>query len=106
MLPQKIGNYVFYVQLDRRTVREVVYTYELDEFVSNEANILSKQITGEGVIDMAYQQAPYNMLWCVLEDGDIAIMTRQIEQQVKGWAKIKTDGDFESVAVIAGEPPS
>lgn len=106
MLPRKIGNYVFYVQDDRRTVREIVYNYESDAFVSNEATLLSKEITDQGVVEMAYQQAPYNMLYCITEEGKLAVMTRQIEQQVKGWAKFTTSGTFESVACIAGEPPT
>ena len=106
MIPQKIGNHVYYVQRSRRTIRELGYNYNLDEYAANDAALLSEHITGEGVVDMAYQHAPYSILWCVTTDGYLALMTRQIEQEVKGWSKVITDGSFESVAVIAGEPPA
>ena len=105
MITKKIGNYVYYVQRNKRTIREVKYDYEYDEYVSSDATLLSEHITGESIVDLDCQQAPYNMLWCVSEDGHIAVMTRQIEQKVKGWSRITTDGDFESIAVIPGEPP-
>ena len=105
MITRKIGNHVYYVQRNKRTVRELGYSYEVDEYVGTDATLLSEHITGQGIVDLDYQQAPYSMLWCVTTDGHIALLTRQIEQEVKGWAKITTDGDFESVAVIPGAPP-
>ena len=105
MITSKIGNYVYYVQRNRRTVRELGFSYELNEYIATEATLLSEHIPGEGIIDMAYQNAPYSMLWCVTVDGYITTLTRQVEQEVKGWARVITDGDFESVAVIPGKPP-
>lgn len=103
IMPKRIGNFLYYMQRNSKILREIGYSYELDEYQANDATILSEHITGDTIVDMDYQQAPYNMLWCVRDDGDIAVMTRQIEQQVKGWSRVTTDGDFESVAVIPGD---
>jgi hypothetical protein len=52
---------------------------------------------------MDYQQSPYNLLWCVRDDGEICVLTREINQEVFAWSRQITDGYFESVAVIAGD---
>lgn len=100
ILPKKIGNFVYYVQRNDRTMREFSYSWDIDSFVSLDMTLLAEHITESGVVEMDYQQSPYNMLWCVRSDGTIATLTRQIDQQVIGWARQVTDGDFESVAII------
>jgi len=102
-MPKKIGNLLYYLQRNAKILREIGYSYEIDEYQANEASILSEHITGDGIVDMDYQQAPFNMLWLVRSDGEIATMTVQLEQKVKGWARQITEGDFESVAVIPGD---
>lgn len=103
IVPKKIGNMVYYVQRNAKTLREFGYSYDVDEYSAFDITILAEHITGDGIVDMDYQQSPYNMLWCVREDGEIAVLTRQIDQEVLAWSRIVTDGYFESVAVIPGD---
>jgi len=103
VMPKKIGNQVYYVQRNGKTIREFGYSYDLDEYTAFDATLLAEHITGNEIIDMDYQQSPYNMLWCVRSDGEIAVLTRQIDQEVIAWSRIVTDGSFESVAVIPGD---
>ena len=103
IVPKKIGNYIYYVQRNDKIVREFAYYDAIAEYRAEDATILSEHITGDGIVDMDYQQSPYNILWCVREDGEIAVLTRQISQEVLAWARITTDGEFESVAVIPGD---
>jgi len=42
------------------------------------------------------------MLWCVRNDGEIALLTLEENNDVLGWTRQVTDGDFKSVAVIPG----
>lgn len=112
IIPQKIGNLVTFVDSSGKILREIGYSYEADEYQANDVTILSEHITGaDGITDMDYQRSPYNMLWCVRSDGQIATMTRQLEQQIRGWTRQKTGwyvageerGLFESIAVIPGD---
>ena len=50
---------------------------------------------------MAYQLRPSPILWCALNDGEMATLTYRRDQSVIAWTKQITDGDFESVAVIS-----
>lgn len=100
ILPKKIGNYIYYVQKDTRHIREISYQFQSDSYVAVDATILADHITESGIKDIEYVQSPYNMLFCVRNDGEIAVLTREIEQEVTGWSRLVTDGDFESVASI------
>jgi hypothetical protein len=102
VMPVRIGNYIYYLQRNGKILRELQYTYDLDEFQANDITILSEHITGDGIVEMAYQQSPYNILWCAREDGELATFTRQVEHKVLAWSRQVTDGKYESVAVIPG----
>lgn len=64
---------------------------------------LSRHLLESGVRSMAYQQDPNSMLWVVCNDGSIALLTYNSEQEVAGWGKIKTDGNYLCVCSIPEE---
>lgn len=110
LIPKRIGHYVYYVQRDYRTVRELSYDYASDAFVSLDMTLLAEHITESGIHDLDYQESPDNILWMVREDGEIATLTRQIDQQIIGWSRQILGGSFgggqavvESVATIPND---
>jgi len=103
IIPAAIGNNIFYWQKFNRVLREYFYTLSEDNYKADDATALSEHITESGIIDMAYQQSPFSILWCVRADGKLAAFTRQIEQKVSAWTLHDTQGFYESVAVIPGE---
>ena len=108
LMPKRISSFLYYVQRTLLKVRELSYNFYLDTQISNDMTLLADHILrdGSGVVDMDHQQSPNDRLWCVRSDGQIAVLTRNPEQDVMGWARIVagTDstsaGKFESVAVI------
>lgn len=100
--PVKIGSFHYYVQADTKTVREFYYDFAIDGYRAINKSILSEHITRVGIKQMAFQKTPFGVLYCVLEDGKIATLTREIEQEVTGWADQTTRaGDlYTSVAAI------
>ena len=97
---QMVGEVVLFVQRQGRKVREFVYTWEKDGYVSPDLTIIADHITKSGIRETALQQQPDSILWCVLEDGGIAALTYERDQEVVGWQKYVTDGRFLSVAVL------
>jgi len=98
--PEQIGQNVYYWQAYNRTLREYAYSLTLDNYEANDATAFNKFVAEEGIVDMAYQQSPDNILWCVREDGKLAVFVRQLEHKVAGWMTHDTEGYYESVAVI------
>ena len=102
IVPKKIGNFLYYIQRFGQKLRELFYYFDLDSYKSLDKTIFAPHIagTGDGFVDMAYQQNPETILWCVRGDGQIATFTREIDQEVQAWSRQVTDGLFESIATI------
>lgn len=106
--PLRIDQVILFGQRARRKLREFVYSFEVDGFVSADLGILSEHILRNGFQTMAYQQEPNSMVWIPTEDGVLAALTYQRAQEVVGWSrqllggKFGTDefGHVESVACI------
>lgn len=109
LLPAKrISSFLYYIQRNLHKLRELSYFYDYDITRATDMTMLAEHILreGDGVIDWDYQQSPNDRLWCVRDDGQLAVITRNPEQDVMGWGRIiaGTDstgkGKFESVCVI------
>lgn len=94
------GDAILYVERGLRTIREFVFDFQADKYLSPDLSVLSPEITESGIKDIAFQFRPYPILWCVLNNGDIATLTYQKNQSVVAWTKQITDGDFESITII------
>ena len=110
IVPKKIGNQVYYIQRNAKILREFGYVYDINEYASKNVTELAEHITGDAIVDMDYQQSPYNILWCVRSDGVVCTLTRLKEEEVASWTRQKLGGSFgsggavvESVAVIPGD---
>ena len=104
--PKVIGNFQYYVQRGGRKIREFAYSFEIDRHKSTDQTLLAEHITESTITLMDYQQSPNSVLWCIRTDGQIATLTRQIDQEVTGWtrqqagATLAGTSDYESVATI------
>lgn len=101
--PALMSNTVLFVQRQAKKIRELTYSFELDSWIAPDLTVLSDHITGNGIVQMAFQKTPDPMVWCVISDGYLANMTYNREQDVVAWQR-ETFGDdkVESVAVIPG----
>jgi hypothetical protein len=99
-----VNDAVLFVQRGGKKLRDMTFSFEADGYVSNDLTLLAEHITGEGIIDTAWQSQPYGTLWCVTSDGELLGLTYDRQQQISGWSRHttgnETDG-FESVAVRA-----
>jgi len=99
LIPKRIGNFVYYIQRNGSTLRELGFDFDVDSNVALDMTILSDHITKDSINDMAYQQSPNNMLWCARDDGQIATLTRQIDQEIIAWARHIIGGSFTGTSV-------
>lgn len=95
------GNMVLFVQAGGSVVRDLGYEYVSDSYNGDELTIFASHLfENKQVVDMAYSKEPYRILWCVMSDGSLNALTYNKKQEVAGWHRHETDGEFESVAVI------
>jgi len=97
-----LNDTVVYLQKMSRKIREFVYAWNSETWVSNDITALAEHTTRGGIVELAYQRVPDALLWMVRSDGQLVSMTYEREQQVVGFSRHVTDGTFESVACING----
>jgi hypothetical protein len=98
-----VNDVLLFVQRNGRKVRELVYELNKDGWVAPDLTLLAEHITRGEITDIAYQQQPDAVLWCVRGDGTLIAMTYERDQKVVGWHRhTLTDADVESVATIYG----
>jgi hypothetical protein len=98
-----IGGEVFFVQRPGRKVRGFGYDYESDSYIGDNLTLLAEHLTRDyAITDIIYQQDPYGVLWCLRSDGVLLGLTYMKDQDVIGWHRHTTDGEFESIMVIEG----
>jgi len=104
--PKRIGSFVYFVQRNLKLMRELGFSFDRDRQEALDMTLLSDHIAGSGIVDQAYQQSPNDTLWCVRSDGQMATLTRQIDQKVIGWTRQISGADsrgaglYKSVAVV------
>jgi len=97
-----VNRAVLFVQRGGKKIREFLYSYEQDSHKADDLTVFANHITGDGIVDIAYQRTPDPRLWCVRSDGEMALMVYERDQNVFSWCRFVTDGKFESVAVVYG----
>lgn len=98
--PLRVGKESVFVQRAGRKIRAISYAYQIDGYIAPDLTILAEHITASGVVSMAYQQEPDQLMWLVLGDGTLVSCTLDRDQAVTGWARHYTEGAFEWVAVV------
>lgn len=111
---QRLGGYLFYIQSSKFSIRQLVFDLITNKDKSQDMNLLSDHILrdGSGAVQMARQVSPNDRMWIVRADGQIAVLTRNPEQQVTGWNRIVggqsdytitcngLNGSFESITIL------
>lgn len=106
--PERIGGYAFYMQANSFELRQLVFDLIVERDKSDNMTILYDHILrdGGGVVQIARQQSPTDRIWCVRADGQLAVFTRNVDQQVLGWSRIvmgytaRSHGQVESIAIL------
>ena len=104
---QLIGAYAFFIQANLFQLRQLVYDWTISSDKSEDMTLLADHILrdGGGAVQMARQESPNDRLWIPRSDGQMAILTRNVDQQVFGWTRFIAgatsggNGTYNSVAI-------
>jgi hypothetical protein len=75
-------------------------------YTAPDMTILAEHITRGGITDMAYQQEPDSIVWCLRADGTLLGMTYRREEQVVAWHKHLIGGVVGTTTVTVGSVTS
>lgn len=114
--PLVIGNRVIFIQPMGSVLSDFVYDYTVNGYASGDLVIMANHLFDlYDINDMAYQQEPDSIVWCIRSDGIMPSMTYMKEQEVLAWTwhdtgeVLDVDGNqlsldsFESIASIPGD---
>lgn len=99
--PIVAGDAVLFVRAKGQGVRETLYEQERGKFTGADLSVLASHLVlGHTLVDWAYQEDPWGVVWCVRNDGVLLSLTYQREQQVWGWAAHETQGQVRAVCCV------
>lgn len=89
-----------FVQNGGKYIREMIYTFDKDGYATPNLSEFAEHITGTGkIVQIAFQQNPFPILWAVTSTGDLLSMTFEREQDILAWTRHPTQGYVNSVCV-------
>lgn len=103
--PLPINFDLLYVQSKGSIVRDLSWNYWLSLYTGADLTQLSGQLfTGFQMLQSAWCEEPYKVAWYIRNDGALLSLTYLKEQEVYGWARHDTFGQFVSNVSVT-EPP-
>lgn len=101
--PANINGAIAFVS--RSLQRLLLFATSEGRFATTDLTRLNHQIAGlTGFREISVQFEPEPRIWCVRNDGQIAVLSFDPEEQVFAWWRIVHDGAVESVACVPGTP--
>jgi hypothetical protein len=105
--PDRIDNETIFVDSSGTAIRSVRYDFNSDSYISDDLlffnDHLPKDNRNSGITETAVAQRPNNLIYAVLNNGDMIVGQFNRQQQVLGWERFQTNGDYKSVATITVE---
>lgn len=104
-MPPIVVNFdILNVQSKGSSVRDSTYNFYANVFTGSDISILSSHLFfGYQLLEWAWGEEPYKIIWSIRNDGTLLSLTFIKEQDFIGWAHHDTenlDAKFKSVATI------
>jgi hypothetical protein len=68
---KRIGNSIYFLQKDGTRLRKMSFNFDVDGWVASDVSLASEHMmrNGRSGVQLAYQSAPFSILWVLLDDG-------------------------------------
>lgn len=88
-----------------KKLRLLTFNVDRNKYIASDLSVLSNEITGNGLLEISYQDEPNEIVWGVRNDGLMTSLTLLTEQNIIAWALHNTQGFYlstESVTTATG----
>lgn len=99
----KVDKDVIFAARTRTDVYQLSYQSDVYDYSAAKLNRLIPEICDAGIVRIEYQKYPDTRLHCVLEDGTVALLIFEREEDVVCWVDVTTDGLIEDVVVLPAD---
>lgn len=106
LAPVRIGSRTVFVQRSTREVRELYYSFNVDDYVTEELSLLVDHYFRAPLYIqcMAYQNKPNRTVWIVRSDGALLALCKYVSEKVQGWSQCYTASAVGSYAWATAIP--
>lgn len=99
--PVVVGNAVIYLQSRGVIMRDLQFDIQVEGLAGRDLTLFAAHLfDGHVIDDMDFALTPHSIVWAVRDDGTLLGLTYVREQEVWGWHRHDTDGDFERVCTV------
>lgn len=101
--PAVASDLLAYIQRGGLRIRGVRYSWESEDYSAADLTAVASHIHGEGAFtEVHYAPVPFSMLLALRDDGQIAVLTWDPDQQVDGWARWMIGQGVASLCIAPG----
>ena len=101
--PINVDGATMFIQRNGKQVREYLFTYTENSYVSTEVNLLAPHLINSPVA-MAAQTGDIdnegNYLYIVNADGTVAVFITNRAESVTAWTRLTTSGNIKDISVV------
>jgi hypothetical protein len=101
--PVKIDQRAIYVQQSHRRVFELAYDFGKQDYASRDMTRLNIDIGKPGFIDVDVMHQPDDTIFFVRNDGQVAVLLDNEDEEVVAWWRLQTLGTVENVCVLPSD---
>lgn len=96
--PVQVADVTLFAQRGKRKIREFKFVGDVNTggYSAPDMTILAEHVTEGGLVQMAFQQEPDSVVWCIRADGTLLGLTYRREEEVVAWHKHIIGGAFSS----------
>jgi hypothetical protein len=99
----KVDTTGIYVQRNTTRVREIVFGIENNDYTTDDLTKFKPEMCDAGIVSIAVQNQPDTRIWCVLDDGSVAMCCYDRTEEMVSWIDIDFgDGLAVAVTVLPG----
>ncbi len=100
--PLMTGNKALFVSAHGSAVRNFYYDYNSASYASADVTLRARHLFfNHTITEIAFQQEPDHLVWCVRKDGVLLSLTYVPEQGICAWAHHTTQGKFRSICAVS-----
>lgn len=99
--PIVIGFEGLFVQKSQKKIMSLAYNFLVDTYEGKDLTLFSEHIAAGLVKQMVWVQDPDKHIMAVLQDGTIIVCTYYKDQQLQGWTRYSTNGQYQSIQTIS-----
>lgn len=104
-VPPIVANFdILYVQAKGSVVRNASFSFYSNVYTGTDISIISSHLFyGYNILEWAWAEEPFKVVWAVRDDGQMLTLTFEKQQEFIAWAHSVTNGLYKSVCTITEE---